>query len=87
MRWVTNATSRPLYFRESNPLPNVQKAGWAPVWRDAENFASTSIRSLDRPPRKELRNRLRYPSHHQSQYDFKSVEEKILKIAEVDVRE
>ena len=87
-RWVANATPRPLYFRESNPVPNVQEAGCAPgpVWRVAENFASTSIRSPACPPRKESRNRLRHPGHHQSQYDFKSAEEKILKIAEVDIR-
>jgi hypothetical protein len=86
---MANDTPRLFYFRESNSVPNVQKVGWAPVpvWRDAENFASTSIRSPDRPPCKESRNRLRYPGHHQPQEDFKNVEEKILKIPEVDIRE
>jgi hypothetical protein len=28
--WMINATPRPLNAREGNPVPIVQKAGWAP---------------------------------------------------------
>ena len=28
--WVVNAAPRPLYFRESAPVPTVGEAGWAP---------------------------------------------------------
>jgi hypothetical protein len=28
--WVVNATPRPLYARERDPVPIVQEAGWAP---------------------------------------------------------
>ena len=40
-----NVTLRPLYPREKDPLPIVQKAGWAsgPVRTDAENFAPTDL--------------------------------------------
>ena len=36
-----NATARPLYLCEKDPVPNVQAAEWAlvPVWTGAENFA------------------------------------------------
>jgi len=39
MGWVVNATTRPLYPRERDPVPIVQEAGWAPgpVWTGAEN--------------------------------------------------
>jgi hypothetical protein len=38
-----------------DPAPVVQEAGWAPrpVWTDAENLASTGIRSPDRQARSE----------------------------------
>ena len=41
----------------------VQEAVWAPrpLWTGAENFASTGIRSPDRPARSELLYRLSYP--------------------------
>ena len=34
MGWVVNATPRPFYPRERDPVPIVQEAGWAPrpVW-------------------------------------------------------
>jgi hypothetical protein len=37
-------------YRETDPVPIVQEAGWAPgpVWKCAANLASTGIRSLDR---------------------------------------
>ena len=36
-----------------DPVPIVQKAGWAPgpVWTGAENLAPSGIRSPDRPAR------------------------------------
>jgi hypothetical protein len=36
---VVNATPRPLYPRERDPVPILQEAGWAlgPVWTGAEN--------------------------------------------------
>jgi hypothetical protein len=36
-----------------DPVPIVQKAGWAsgPVWTCAKNLAATGIRSPDRPAR------------------------------------
>jgi hypothetical protein len=38
MGWVLNATPRPLYPRERDPVPTVQEAGWTsvPVWTGAE---------------------------------------------------
>ena len=49
--WVATSSHRPLYLRERDPVPMVQKSGWAPgpVWTGAENFASTEIRSPDLP--------------------------------------
>ena len=34
MGWVVNATPRPLYPQEKDPVPIVYEAGWAsdPVW-------------------------------------------------------
>jgi hypothetical protein len=48
---VINATLRPLYSPEREPLQVLQKAGWVrgPVWKGAENLASTGIRSPDLP--------------------------------------
>ena len=50
MKWMVNATPRPLYLRD-DPVPIVQETGWAPgpVWTGAENLAPTGIRSPDRP--------------------------------------
>jgi hypothetical protein len=66
-RWgcVINATPRPQYVRERDPVPIVQEAGWAPepVRTGAENLAPTGIRSPDRPARSESLYRLRYPDH------------------------
>jgi hypothetical protein len=46
--WVVNATPRPLYPRERQPVPIIQDAGWAPwaVWMGTENLAHTAIQSL-----------------------------------------
>ena len=40
---------RLLFTPGKEPVPIVQEAGWAPgpVWRGAENLASTGIQSLD----------------------------------------
>jgi hypothetical protein len=50
---------------EKNLLPIVQEAGWppGPVWTDAENLASTGIRSSDLPSRSQPLYRLCYPAH------------------------
>jgi hypothetical protein len=39
--WVFNATPRPLYPWERDPVPIVSEAGWVPgpVWTGAENLA------------------------------------------------
>ena len=41
MGWVANATPRPLYPRETDPVPIVQEAGWVlgPVWTGVGNLA------------------------------------------------
>jgi len=53
MECVVNATLRPLYTLEIDPVPFVQEAGWTPgpVWAGAENLALTGIRSPDPPAR------------------------------------
>ena len=60
--WVVNATPRPLYPRERDPLPIVREAEWAPglVWTGAENLAPTGIRLPDRPACSESRYGLSY---------------------------
>ena len=42
---VFNATPRPLYPRERDPVPLVQEAGWAtgPVWTGADNLAPSDF--------------------------------------------
>ena len=44
---MVNATFRPHYLQEGDPVPIVQEVGWAPgpVWTGAENFAHTGTRS------------------------------------------
>jgi len=53
MGWVVNATPRPLYPQERNPVSIVQEAGWDPgtFWTGEENPASTGIRLTDLPAR------------------------------------
>jgi len=50
---MVSATSRPLYLWERDPVPLVEKAGWArgPVWTCAANLAPNGIRSPDRAAR------------------------------------
>ena len=61
--WVVNATPRPLYPWERDPVPIVQEAVWAPgpVWTGAVDVSPTGIRSPDRPTRIESLGRLSYP--------------------------
>ena len=49
--WGASVTPRPIFTPGKDPVPIVQKAGWAPgpVWTGAENLAPTGIRSPDRP--------------------------------------
>jgi hypothetical protein len=65
-----NATPRPLYPREKDPVPIVQGAGWAtgPIWTGMENLAPTRIRYPDRPAGSDSLHRLSYPW---PQYIFK----------------
>ena len=48
---MVNATYRPLYPRNRDPVPNVQEAGWAPglVWTGAGNLTPIEIPSAERP--------------------------------------
>jgi hypothetical protein len=50
-RWGVSLTPWPLFTPGKDPVPIVQKAGWAPgpVWTGAENLAHAGIRSPDRP--------------------------------------
>ena len=52
---IYNATPRPLFLREGDPVPILQEAGWTPrlVWTGTENLVPTGIRSSDRPARNE----------------------------------
>ena len=63
--WGVSVTPRPFFTPGKDPVPIVQKAGWAPgpVWTGAENLASTGIRSPDRPARNQSLYRLSYPAH------------------------
>ena len=48
---MVNATPRPLYPRERDPVPTVEEAGWAtgPDWAGAENLAPVGILSSNLP--------------------------------------
>jgi len=63
--WGVSATPRTFFTTGKDPVPIVQKAGWAPglVWTDAENLVSTGIRSPDRPARSQSLYRLRHPAN------------------------
>ena len=60
---MVNATPRPLYPRNRDPVPIVQEAGWVPgpVWTCVEILAPTGIRSPDRPAHGVSLYRLSYP--------------------------
>ena len=51
--WGVSVTPRLLFTPGKDPVPILQEAEWAPgpVWKGAENLASTGIRSPDRPAR------------------------------------
>ena len=59
---MVNATPRPFFPLERDPVHNVQEAGWAlvPVWTGAENLAPNAIRATDRQARSESLYRLSY---------------------------
>jgi hypothetical protein len=56
---------RPHLTPGKDPVPIVQKAGWAsgPVWTGAENLARTGIQSPDRPASRQSLYRLSYLTH------------------------
>ena len=72
---MVNATPRPLYPRERDPVRIVQEAGWAPgpVWTGTENLAFTRGRTLDRPVCSESLYRLRYPGRWPAAYEVRTV--------------
>ena len=53
MGWVVNATLRPLYLQERNPVSLVQEAGWDPgtVWTGTENPTPAGVQLTDLPAR------------------------------------
>jgi hypothetical protein len=59
---VGSVTLLPLINPGKEPVPIVQEEVWAsePAWTGAENLASTGIRSLDRPGRRQALYRLIY---------------------------
>ena len=73
--WFVKGTLRPLYPRETDSVPIVQEAVWAPgsVWTGVENLAShrcACVQKISPPPGFDprtvqsvaSRNRLRYPA-------------------------
>jgi hypothetical protein len=63
--WGVSATPRSLFTPGKDPVPIVQKAGWAPgpAWTGAENLAPTGIRSPNSPVRSQTLYQLSYPAH------------------------
>jgi hypothetical protein len=64
--WGDNATSRPLYHRERDPVPTVQRAGWSPpsVRPGEENLTPTGFRSSERQAHRRSLYRPSYPFKH-----------------------
>ena len=60
--WGVSITPCLLFTPGKDLVPNVQVAGWAPVWTGAENLAPTRIQSLDRPACSRWLYWLRYPA-------------------------
>ena len=60
--WEVNATFRPFYLLEREPVLIVQEVRWVPgpVLKVAENFAVSGIRSPDRTALRESLSRLRH---------------------------
>ena len=63
--WGVSVTPRPLFTTRKDSVPIVQEVVWAPgpVWTGEVNFATTGIRSPDRPAPSRSLYRLLYPSH------------------------
>jgi hypothetical protein len=57
--WGASVTPRPLFTPGKDPVPIVQKAGWAP---GPKNLVPTGIRSPDRPGCSQSPYRLNYPA-------------------------
>ena len=59
-------TPRPLFTTGKDPVPILQEVVWAPgpVWTGAEYFASTGIRSPDRPTRSSIAMPTELPGPH-----------------------
>jgi len=72
MGWVVNATFRPLYPRERDPVPIGRVAEWASwsVWTGAENLASSGIRFPDLPSHSKPLYRLNYRSPKPLLFDY-----------------
>jgi hypothetical protein len=60
MGWVVNATPRPLFPQEEITYPFYRRLGVGRVWTGAENVASTSFRTPDRPARNKSLPKYRY---------------------------
>jgi hypothetical protein len=61
-----SVTPRPLLTPGIDPVPIVEKAGWAPVlvWTGAENLALTGIQSPDHPTRSSVAILTELPGPH-----------------------
>jgi hypothetical protein len=72
MGWVVNATPRPLYRWEREPLPIVWEAVWAPwpVWMCVESFAFAGIQSTDHSDRSKSLYLLSYRGSQINIYQF-----------------
>ena len=62
---MVNATPRPSYLQERDPVPVLVEAEWAPsaIWTGAKNLAPFGIRSQDRPARDKSLYRHALPTH------------------------
>jgi len=71
MREVSS-TPRPHFTPGKDPVPILQKAGWAPgpAWKGG-NLVSTGDSIPDRPARSQLLYRLSYPAHTHTIYNIK----------------
>jgi hypothetical protein len=72
---MVNATPRPLYPQERDPVPILHEAGWATVsvWTGAENLGAIEIRSVDLPTCNKFLYRLSYPTHHKYVYHHENL--------------
>jgi hypothetical protein len=54
--WVVNGMRWPPYFRERDPVPIVQEAGWSsgPVWTCGKNVSPAGIPSAECPAHSDL---------------------------------